>query len=549
MIALFLYHIALRSYVVFFSKSFHIVYKYYNNEGMNDMEFSKSPVSVCEQSKQIKTKTNLEADVIVPDTKPDIYRVLNVKALPDVTECYMKKDKIIFSGKTKFTILYVGEGDMGKICSIEYSLPFNHVADMTGAEEGTVARSSCNISSTAFDIKNSRKLSVGAALDLCADSLRMADVEVIDGEGETTDVPFLSEQRNFDCLAASEDFNIELSDTLILPTTNDECEIYDVDIRPNISEIKAVNNKAIVKGNANITVLYFADNEISSYDTEATFTEIIDISSLSSEQTVVSHFEVAEVSYSALPSENGINLELDAKLKGNISAYESKECTLTTDIYSPDYSYDVKSRRAKLLHIEKCPSQETTIKDNITLSAAEPPICKIHYMDALISSTSAKKERDSIRLEGNVENIVIYSDEEQNLNRIRHTTPFNIELECKSICDDAIIDADISCANHSFALASGREIQTRVTIKANVKLTCLENVTLITDFNVDTSTPINKNSQAGIVVFYPSKGTDIWSVAKKYNTTCEEIIKINSLDASSTTLGDKPILIPKRQSR
>ena len=126
---------------------------------MNDMEFSKSPVSVCEQSKQLKTKTNLEADVIVPDTKPDIYRVLNVKALPDVTECYMKKDKIIFSGKTKFTILYVGEGDMGKICSIEYSLPFNHLADMAGAEEGSVARSSCNISSTAFDIKNSRKLS------------------------------------------------------------------------------------------------------------------------------------------------------------------------------------------------------------------------------------------------------------------------------------------------------------------------------------------------------------------------------------------------------
>ncbi len=513
------------------------------------MEFSKSPVSVCEQSKQLKTKTNLEADVIVPDTRPDIYRVLNVKALADVSECYMKKDKIIFTGKTKFTILYVGEGDMGKIYSIEYSLPFNHVADMMGAEEGTVTKSSCNVCSTAFDVKNSRKLSIGATLDLCANSLRMADIEVIDGEDQTCDIPSRSEERVFDCLSASEDFEINLSDALNLPTTDDDCEIYDVNIRPNITEIKAVNNKAIVKGNASIAVLYFGDGEISNYDTEATFTEIIDISSLSSEHTVVSHFEVADVSYSSLPSDLGVRLELDVKLKGNISAYENKSCNLATDIYSPDYSYDVKSRKAKLLHIEKCSTQEATVKDSITISGNEPGICKIHYMDALISSLSAKKERGSVHLEGNVENVIIYSDEEQNLNRIRHTTPFNIELECKTLCDDAIVDADLSPSSCSFALASSKEIQTRAVIKANVELTCLEDITLLTDFNIDTSTPIKKDSQAGIVVFYPSSGTDIWSVAKKYNTTCEEIIKINSLDASCTTLDDKPILIPKRQTR
>ena len=48
------------------------------------------------------------------------------------SECYIRKDKIVFSGKTKFTILYAGEDDMTKIFSIDYFLPFNHQSDFQG---------------------------------------------------------------------------------------------------------------------------------------------------------------------------------------------------------------------------------------------------------------------------------------------------------------------------------------------------------------------------------------------------------------------------------
>ncbi|MBE7051265.1 MAG: DUF3794 domain-containing protein [Ruminococcaceae bacterium] len=511
------------------------------------MEFTKSPVSVCEYKKTLRTKTNLEADVIVPDTRPDIVRVLNVKALADVNECYMRKDKVIFSGKTKFTILYVGEGDMNKIYSIEYSLPFNHQADMPGADENTVPRSLCNVSDTSFDVRNSRKLSVGATLDLCVDAYRGSDIDAISGTGENSDIPSKSKEYNFDILVASENFEINLSDSLTLPVTEDNCEIFDIDIRPDVSDIKTVNNKAIVKGNANISVFYSSDGEISTYETESAFTEIVDINAMQAQQSVISSFEVADSSCSTVPSDSGVRLDVDFKLKGNLSAYENKDFIFASDIYSPDYSYNVKSRKVHLLHIEKCNPFETTVKDTISLSNSDAQISKIHYMDAMVSCLSVNKDETCINLKGNVENVVIYTDEENCLNRKKHTTPFEMQIPCLSKDLNSSIDAFVSLVSHSFALASSREIQTRVVVKANAKLTLMEEVNIITDFSVDQTTPIRKNSQAGIVVFYPTKGTDIWAVAKKYNTTCEEIIKINSLDPSCSTLGDKPVLIPKRQ--
>lgn len=511
------------------------------------MEFNLNTVSVCDYNRQIKTKATVEADVIVPDTKPDIYRILSVKALADVSERYMRKDKVIFSGKVKFNILYVGESDKTKICSIEYSSPFNHQADMPGADDSALSIGMCNVSKTVFDVKNSRKLSVGAVLDLKAEAVRQSTLEAISGESEISDIPSRSSVYECDYLAASKEFEFTVSDSLMLPSTDDACEIYDVSVRPDISEIKTVNNKAVIKGNANVQILYGADGEISDYDTEIAFTEIVDIDSISSDHTVSSHFEVADCVSSLLASESGTEVDIDFKVRGSICAYAHSEYSLASDIYSPDYSYDIKNRKASLIRISKANGIQTTVKDSIVLSDTEPSVSKIHFMDSSVSHVSAHGESSAIKLSGAVENVIIYSDENGNLYRLRHTTPFETELVCDSDITDGDVMADISCLNYGYILASSREIQTRVILRADGQFIDFDEINLITDFKLDTKSPIQKTSQPSIIVFYPDADTDIWDIAKKYNTTCEEIIRVNSLDDSSSLSPDKPILIPKRQ--
>ncbi len=510
------------------------------------MELNRKTVSVCKSYKQIKTKTNVEADVIVPDTKPDIYRILSVRAVPDVSERYIRKDKIIFSGNVKFTVLYVGEGDTGKIFSIEYSSPFNHQADMHGVDDNFLSIGASNVSKTIYDVKNSRKLSVGASLDLSAEAICQNDMEVIDGDNDFSCVASKTKTYKADTLKAIEEFEISLSDTVTLPTTDEMCEIYDISIRPDISEIKTVNNKAIVKGNANIYIIYSADSNLCSYDTEATFTEIVDIDSISSEHTVFSHFETAQINHYKSVSDTSTQLDIDFKLRGSICAYESGEYNVVSDIYSPDYNYNAIQREAGFMHVSKCEKANFTLKDTVTISDTEPSISKIYYMDTFVSAVNIKKENDSVIVSGKTENIIVYADENGNLNRIRNSTPFESEILSVDNSENANINIDVTCTNSSYALTSSKEIQVRTVLSTDTRLVSLTNADFITDFSVDDTKPKEDSMQPSIVVYYPDKNDDIWDIAKKYNTKAEDIIEINSLDPSLSTLSDKPILIPKR---
>lgn len=511
------------------------------------MDFNLNTVSVCDYAKQIKTKANVEADVIVPDTKPDIYRILSVKALADVSERYMRKDKVIFSGKVKFNIMYVGENDKSKICTIEYVSPFNHQAEMPGADDSAIGFGECYVAKTGFDVKNSRKLSVGAILELKAEATRQSKIDAISGDNMHEEIPAIAAAKEGDYLAACKEFDISLSESIALPTSDSECEIYDVSVRPDISEIKTVNNKAVVKGNANLKILYGADGEISEYDTELAFTEIVDIDELSSEHTVVSHFETADCTASISPSDMGVGADIDFKIKGSICAYGRCDYSLVADMYSPDYAYEIKKRKAGIAHIGSQSQNQITVKDSVILSDSDAPVSKIHYMDSSVSCTDVSNEISRIKVCGNVENVVIYSDDSGDLHRIRHSTPFETEIICDNMASSATAFGTITCLNYGYILASSKEIQTRTVVKAEARCSAYEEIDLITDFKVDTKSPIQKSSQPSIVVFYPDSDTDIWDIAKKYNTTSEEIIKVNSLSDSGILPTDGPIIIPKRQ--
>ena len=47
------------------------------------------------------------------------------------------------------------------------------------------------------------------------------------------------------------------------------------------------------------------------------------------------------------------------------------------------------------------------------------------------------------------------------------------------------------------------------------------------------------------VIYYPTQKMPIWDVAKRFNSSKEEIIKTNSLTDTDFLPNDKPILIPK----
>lgn len=509
------------------------------------MEFKMWTLSESGSGGQIKTRASVESDIIVPDSKPDIYRILNVKAVADLSEYHIRKDKITFSGNIKYVVFYIGEEEGNKIYTIEYSAPFSHMTECSKLSEESTTKCSCSVSKTLFDVKNSRKLSVGALLDIKAEGTGAKDIQAIQNEDIPSSLAYKSEDCVYDTLKSSSEFEFDISDTITLDAGED-FEIYDIQINNDVSEIKAVNNKAVIKGQANVFVLYFSDGEIQGYNTEIPFTEIVDIDNLSSEQTLVSHFETSMVNYSVSDLTEQASIDIVAKIRGSIWGYEQMDCSLVKDMYSPDYTYDIRFKKCFLSKILSARDTKITLKDTLTVSDSSKSISKVHYADcnAVVDSYSVIGEQ--LKISGNLESVVIYSDSSDNLCRIGEIAPFETELDFPGADETSSISLDLSCVGTGYVLSSPMEVQMRTVARVKAVAFGLKEQQVISGFSLDENAPVKKEEQPSIVIYYPDSDSKLWNIAKKYNTTCEEIISVNSLDKENPIVPGVPIIIPKK---
>ncbi len=511
------------------------------------MELVHKEINVCDYSKKVTTSCMVEADIIVPDTKPDIYKILCVNATCTVGEHYIRKDKIIFSGDVKFNIMYISDSDKTRIYNICHTVPFNHQCEVSGANDDAVSISKCIIASTDFKVKNSRKLSAKGELSIDAFAFSYSSVKALQtAEGDDC-VPYRQKKTSASSMIICKEIDISIADTVSLCAGDEEIEIHDFCVTADDIDIKTVNNKAIIKGKLPSKIFYCKNGELSSCETEFNFTEIADLDMANSDSILSSYFYVSDVDYS-VSSENGETvLDTDIRIKGYIRAFEETEHTLVSHIYSPDYNYEIKKSDKKIERIHKLSDTQISVKDIIDINKSGSEMGRIYYMNVYPSCTKTDHTDGNITIGGDVQTTVIYSDENGELCSISKAVPYETNMPLDGEYSDAGFDVSVSPVSYGYVLGSGREIQTRTVLRVSADMIINEQISLIEDFKEDKKTPVDKSAQPSIIVCYPDDGADLWDYACKYNTTCDEIASVNKIEKDAKLSSGKAILIPKRQ--
>ena len=97
----------------------------------------------------------------------------------------------------------------------------------------------------------------------------------------------------------------------------------------------------------------------------------------------------------------------------------------------------------------------------------------------------------------------------------------------------------------NYVIKSERDIDIRANIKVEGKIISENNMEFISDVNVDLNSPIVKSDQAGITIYFAQEGEELWDIAKRYNTTSEEIASVNNITEDCLPKNQQ-LLIPKR---
>ena len=107
------------------------------------------------------TRTTVDCDIIVPDVKPDLLKILRVNSNAAIIEKEVLTDKVQMKGTIRIDILYIPDGNViGNVKSITEVREFVHVVEAPGAKSGMWVAAEVECDQPEYNMVNSRKLNV-----------------------------------------------------------------------------------------------------------------------------------------------------------------------------------------------------------------------------------------------------------------------------------------------------------------------------------------------------------------------------------------------------
>ena len=512
-------------------------------------DLEKESVSVYEPLKAANLKTVVNADIIVPDTKPDVINILEVNALPTIREKYVQKDKICVSGMLVYTVLYSGDTENGAVRSIRYKMPFSEQIELLGAREDMSYYAECDIAHTEYRIENSRKISVRSVLSFnCGAAMRKRVLAVSNVSGEQEIPVRHTKVKVLDMEACS--LNVfSVSDSFRIPESGSEIdEILKTDIKINKNEQKIMNGKLVVKGSLLCDTLYTIDGEIYHIENEIPYTEVIDADDVSPSMHTEVNYKIYDAEYDQSTSEEGNQININVGIEVLTKAFSENEYQVVSDVYCPDYEIDVSEENVIVYSVDDSFREAYSVNESLCLSESSPSILKVYNIVASPVLDNVVANVGYIQHDGHLDVKILYLSDSQSrpVCSANKQLPFSIRVNSSKTDSDTYADSIVELEHISYVLKSDKCLEIRASLDCCGKVTSKHSTSFITDISLLSEVPLKKKKQAGVTIYFADQNETLWDIAKRYNTTEEEIALINGIEQSAPLRHRQQLLIPKR---
>jgi len=509
----------------------------------------KEILQVYEPSKRASAKCIVDADIIVPDTKPDVFNVLEVSAVASINEKYVQKEKICVSGVVDYNILYAGGDEVTEIKNIKCKVPFREQIELSGATEGMKCYAECRTTHNELKIINSRKISIKSVVSLDGGVASSKSVSAISDITADSKIPIIKSNVQVLDMTVCEQSVFGVSDEIRFPESSEEIqEILKTDIKVQCREIKTMNNKLVLKGCLVSNMLYVIDNDLYHMENETPFTEVIDAEGINSEMFT----EISAVLHSAectlCASESDRTASLDAKVEVLIKAYAQNSHEIVTDTYSPDYQMDVLRSRQNFYKVKEYFKENHTIAEPISLPETLPSIIKVHNINADVYCEEIISAEGYATLNGYFDTGILYLSDSKSypVYCAKRKVPFSARINNPHITSGCIVDVVPTLEHCGYVLKSERDLELRAGLSVSAMVLGEENLEFVSDVSIHEETPVIKSNQPGIVIYFADEGEKMWDIAKRYSTTTEEIASINNIECDAVLKNRQQLIIPKR---
>lgn len=507
-----------------------------------EININRENLSVCKAVCHTKSSFAAECDIIVPDSKPDIAKILQLSARACVTSCETQSDRIIISGNITFNVIYLADNEEKNVCAVSATCMFSDLFRYNGIQEDMLTAADVTVNDLSYDLADCRKLTAKASL--CG-KIRIYSCTDVDVVSSIDNARTKTETVNSTVIRSFAEGTAEITDSFELSSGKMSIsEILKADAKITDSDIKVIDDKAIIKGSVSVVTLYTSDGEIDYIESEMPFAHVIDAENIRSNMMVEYDVSINDLRVSASPDVNGDTriLDIEAELFFRIIARENISCKCVTDAFVPHGSLEVEKGVLSVSSVESTVHNEVNFKELIELPENIAPIDTVYEIMARPFAENCEIIGDKLKISGYTEVYILYLSNESSSPVFSYKT--NLDFSVVIDSPDCTLTPVSECKlkSISYVISSERSLEIRGSVIVTTQCMRMKETEYIKSAEEGVYSPPKRPS---VTVSYVTDGTSLWDIAKEYNISENDILSANAIESEDDMKVGTALIIPK----
>ncbi len=533
---------------------------------------------------------SIEEDILVPDTRPDLEKILSVTATPEISkhESYAGqngKNMLKINGSFEISVLYLPADGATGVVAINSKIPFRREFEI---QEPLSPQAEIKITGKMPEAKviNERKIRISTGASFNAWEYGDTEMELL--EGVRDDSLLLKKERvRFTDMAQRRTDTTDIREKIRLKESYPEPKSIlrqEMNVVENHRQIS--KGKAVVEASLYYSILYMPESsEALDADDGASdaavpvyvrgkvdFTQFLRLPDVKDDETAGSivKFDILtsdislrapgasasgydgsdedeeeeyEESGDSSADSSAPYFQLSASVAAGIQVYRSLERDVVTDMYHRSKDLEYSTAPYQVSELCGSASPDISIRETVNIPETRGNADSVPYISLTTENITASTEDDRCVIEGSLRaNILFVEEENAEISCFEHHIPFRTVTDMPGACAESYAECDAGIKDIWFDRMNSRQIDISCSLSVRVSVWNTQSHEFIDKvcYIDDGSTP---QPLSGIVVYMTKPDDTQWSVSKKFRTTEAALREVNDLEAEQPLVPGMRLLI------
>ena len=485
--------------------------------------------------------TWLQQDVLVPDTKPDVMKIIKADANVYIVNSEIIDNTIRVSLQVSYYIIYLSE--TGDIRSINVNYPYIKVIEEKNINPNMSVRVNPTVRNIIYSLPNERKIALKVEVMLRYRITETGSVDLLNNVRECAGIECKMEKGVFFNVLEQKKETIDIKEDIIIPESLPNIrEILRVSNDIINTEYKVSYNKILVKGEIRADIIYVDNSEnkeVNKYEANIPFTGMVEFSNISdnSEFNIDYSLKSFDLFLENSNERNNI-ISVNAEVEADITIYEKMDVDYIDDFYSKDSELSYNKEDVDIVKNVERVEKRVPLKENV--GTVEKNTRILDY-EVDVSNLATKISGRNVYVNGSVKLGVMYRlGESQKIENKIYDILMDTSVPLSKDVDEKFVNVNILVPK-AMVRVNGTNIESDIELLIVANVDNVEKITQIEDVvenNMDEGQLNNMN------MYIVKKGDTLWNIAKKYKTSLSNIINTNNLiDENKLDIGQKILII------